>query len=209
MRILVIGASGRTGRLLLEEAVERGHTVTAFVRRAGDSQGQSRAGLRFVVGNPLSETDLTPVLTDQDVVISCLGQTSRRVPFLLRDAAVAMEAAMARAKPELRYLVVSQALLFPTRNPLIRLLRIIFRRVTLDSRALESVVYAGRAPWTIVRPTRLTDDPNPQGYVIEVDARPKGPNSIRRSELARCLLDEAVSAQHTLHIVGVTSLPTG
>ncbi len=32
MRILIFGASGRTGRPLVEQALERGHEVTAFVR---------------------------------------------------------------------------------------------------------------------------------------------------------------------------------
>ncbi len=40
MKIAVIGANGQAGKLIVKEAVERGHDVTAVVRSANNSQAQ-------------------------------------------------------------------------------------------------------------------------------------------------------------------------
>ena len=205
MKILLLGASGRTGRMFLSGALERGHSVTAVVRQPGVIIEGDHPGLRVVVANPLSTSDLVPLLVGQDVVVSCLGQTSRAAPYLLRDAAVAMEAAISRSNPNLRYLVISQALLFPTRNPLVLLIRLMYHRVQLDSSAMEKVVRSGPAPWTIVRPTRLVESKGPQGYTAATDLRPKASATLRRTGLANFLLEEATAPHHVRQIVGLTS----
>ncbi len=205
MRILLLGASGRTGRVFATLAVERGHSVTALVRQSGGIREGGHPGLRVVIANPLSSSDLEPLLAGQDVVVSCLGQTSSAAPYLLRDAAIAMEAAIARSAPNLRYLVISQALLFPTRNPLILLIRLIYHRVQLDSSAMENVVRSGTAPWTIVRPTRLVESGGPAGYLSATDLHPRASASLRRTDLAAFLVEEAATPRYVRQIVGVTS----
>lgn len=50
MKILVIGAAGRTGRHVLEQAVARGHTVTAFARRPQGLAGEDDAMIGRAVG---------------------------------------------------------------------------------------------------------------------------------------------------------------
>ncbi|PWI45026.1 NAD(P)H-binding protein [Streptomyces sp. ICBB 8177] len=72
MRIAVLGATGRVGRLVVEQALQRGHEVVALVRRPE---------ARPVSGRPTVEmrrADVTapsafPGLTDVDVVVSVLG----------------------------------------------------------------------------------------------------------------------------------------
>ena len=205
MKILLLGASGRTGRIFLSRALDHGHSVTAVVRQPGAISEGDRPGLRMVVADPLSGNDLVPLLSGQDAVVSCLGQTSHAAPYLLRDAAIATEAAIARSNPNLRYLTISQALLFPTRNPLVLLIRLIYRRVQRDSSAMEHVVRAGPAPWTIVRPTRLVDSKGPPGCTAATDLRPKASATLRRTDLADFLLEEATSPHYVRQIVGLTS----
>ena len=205
MKILLLGANGRTGRVLLSRALERGHLVTAVVRQPGVIAEGGHPGLRVAVASPLSASDLGPLLVGQDVVVSCLGQTSPAAPYLLRDAAIAMEAALSRSNLNLRYLVISQALLFPTGNPLVLLIRLIYRRVQRDSSAMENVVRSGPAPWTIVRPTRLVDSKGPPGYTAATDLRPRASATLRRADLANFLLEEATAPNHIRQIVGLTS----
>lgn len=56
MRILIIGGNGRTGKLVLDAALARGHTVTALVRNP--SSLSPRSGLTIVEGTPLKVSDL-------------------------------------------------------------------------------------------------------------------------------------------------------
>ncbi|WP_315713794.1 MULTISPECIES: NAD(P)-dependent oxidoreductase [unclassified Bradyrhizobium] len=69
--ILVLGATGGTGRLIVRDALARGHHVTALVRspdKAGDLQGA-----QLIVGDARDEATLRKALKGQDVVISSLG----------------------------------------------------------------------------------------------------------------------------------------
>ena len=130
---------GDTGGLLVEQALARGHTVTVIVRNSGAVP--ARPGLTIVKGDVLNADQLTAALPGHDVVASILGRRSTDGATLLRDGAVAMLKAI-QASGVRRYMVVSQGLLFPSRNPLILLLRLILASAVVDSTAMEGLVRA-------------------------------------------------------------------
>ncbi|KAH7377751.1 NAD-dependent epimerase/dehydratase-like protein [Pyrenochaeta sp. MPI-SDFR-AT-0127] len=55
-RILVIGGSGRTGKLVIDELIARGHEVTALVRNPESLE--ARTDLRTVTGTPMNKEDV-------------------------------------------------------------------------------------------------------------------------------------------------------
>jgi putative NADH-flavin reductase len=202
MKLFIVGATGRTGQLVVRRAISRGHAVTAIVRKPGTLDPHER--LRTILGDPLRVDDLEPGLAGSDVVISCLGQRSSKDGTLLLDAAGAMLEAM-RSVGVRRYLVVSQGLLFPNRNPIILLLRRILARQVADSRAMEETIRASDADWTIVRPPRLQEGGALHGYHLQVGAQPAGAWAMQRGDLAAFLIDEAQSAEYARTILGITS----
>jgi putative NADH-flavin reductase len=72
MRITIFGASGGIGRLVTKKALEHGHQVTAYVRRADAFPGTT-AGLSVVVGNLDDKAQIERAVTGADAVISALG----------------------------------------------------------------------------------------------------------------------------------------
>ncbi|KAF9879171.1 NAD-dependent epimerase/dehydratase [Colletotrichum karsti] len=56
MHVLLLGATGRTGRHAVSELLSQGHTATALVRTAGSLT--PRPGLTLVTGSPLSKSDI-------------------------------------------------------------------------------------------------------------------------------------------------------
>ena len=56
MRVLVIGGSGQTGRLVIDEALQRGHKVTALVRNP--SALAVTEGLNIVKGTPVEPSHI-------------------------------------------------------------------------------------------------------------------------------------------------------
>jgi putative NADH-flavin reductase len=70
IRILVLGATGRTGRHVVDQALARGHEVSGLVRSASYAKTASSA----IVGDPTEADMLASVLPRHDIVISCLGQ---------------------------------------------------------------------------------------------------------------------------------------
>lgn len=202
MNLLILGATGRTGRLVTEQAISRGHSVTAMVRNPEPLN--PHATLRSIIADPLNVEDLARVLPGQDAVISCLGQRSRADACLLQKAAAAMLVAITRVGIR-RYLVVSQGLLFPSRNPIIGLLRLMLARHVADSTAMEGLVQASHTDWTIVRPPMLLEGGAKRGYRIKVGALPAGAWAMQRTDLATFLLDEAEKQEHVRAIVGIVS----
>src|SRR4051812_38709066 len=92
--ILVLGATGGTGRLIVRDALAQGHAVTALVRspdKAGDL-----GGARLVVGDARDPAALRDALGGQHAVISALGTPASplREVTLLSTATRALVTAM-------------------------------------------------------------------------------------------------------------------
>src|SRR5947207_4932017 len=71
-RVLVIGATGGTGRRLVERALDQGHQVTAFVRRPAKLQIE-HANLRVVKGDVLDYPSVEAAMHGQSAVLCALG----------------------------------------------------------------------------------------------------------------------------------------
>ena len=203
MKLLILGATGRTGRLVTEKALARGHDVTAFVRT---TSLQAREGLTIAVGDPRRIDDLLAVLPGHDAVVSCLGNaTAPADRRLVTDSASAMLTAMNRLNLR-RYVVQSGALLFPSLNPVIWALQLAMASKLADARAMEQVVRASDIDWTIVRPPQLKHGAQPLGYRAKAGARPSNRWSpMQFTDLAEFLVDAVERGQFIRQIVGVAS----
>ncbi|KAH6611871.1 hypothetical protein C7974DRAFT_323391 [Boeremia exigua] len=74
-RVLVIGGSGRTGKLVIEELLQRGHAVTALVRNPEAMHNEISAGLMTTTGTPLEIDDVRKAFTQSrpEVIIVTLS----------------------------------------------------------------------------------------------------------------------------------------
>ena len=72
MKLLVFGASGGTGRRLVQQALDQGHVVTAFARDPAKIQ-LTHANLRVVRGDILQPGSVDMAMTGQEAVMSTLG----------------------------------------------------------------------------------------------------------------------------------------
>jgi len=72
MNLVIFGATGGTGLALVEQALDRGHAVTAFVRKASRMRIRHRL-LRLVVGDVLDYGMVEAAIAGQDAVLSALG----------------------------------------------------------------------------------------------------------------------------------------
>src|SRR5260370_26444217 len=82
MKLLLLGGTGRTGRQLLAQALDRGHEVTALVRSDSKIEvGIHSPRVRVRIGDVTEAAVLESALDGQDAVISALG--SNRISELL------------------------------------------------------------------------------------------------------------------------------
>src|SRR5690349_17106392 len=75
MKIIIFGASGKTGTYLVKQALEAGHMVSAFVRNPSKLQ-ITHQNLKTIQGNIVDYNFVEKVIKDHDVVFSTLGAAS-------------------------------------------------------------------------------------------------------------------------------------
>lgn len=206
MLIFVLGATGGTGRAVVNQALERGHSVTAFVR--SPEKLEPRKGLSVLRGNPCQADELRAVLRGHDAVVSALGPPGPGRTTIVADGARSAVDAMQTASVR-RLLVVGVAALFDDAGLLASILRRTFlRNVANDSAGMERVVTASDLDWTIARPPRLTNGPLTGRYGVADGRLPPASrggavSTLSRADLAHFLLDELEHPAHVRRIVGV------
>ncbi|MFC6952359.1 NAD(P)-dependent oxidoreductase [Halorubellus litoreus] len=97
MRLAVFGATGRTGRPLVQQAIERGHDVVAFARDPSDLDDLADAALTVVRGDAYAGDGVAEAVAGADAVVSVLGQTKAGPDDLLTVAGDNVLDAMADA----------------------------------------------------------------------------------------------------------------
>ena len=70
MKILVVGAAGKTGEAIVQQALAAGHTVTAFVHDAKEFVGE---GARVIEGDVLDAAVVDKAVEGQEAVLDALG----------------------------------------------------------------------------------------------------------------------------------------
>jgi putative NADH-flavin reductase len=199
MKLFVIGATGRTGREVVEQALARGHEVTAFVR-SPENINLKNERLTVLKGNAMDENQLFNAMLHHDAVLSTLGPREVFKPSsMLHDSAVATSRAMSRAGVK-RLVVLSAAAHFPGIPN--RIASFIMRHHMRDSLAMEEVVQANGLEWTIARPPRLTQE-DYSNYRNREGAAPKMGFTLSRKAVAAFMLDAIEQGKHLHKVMGI------
>jgi putative NADH-flavin reductase len=192
MRIAVLGATGRTGQLLVAELLRRGHELTVLARNPG-KLGVAAGAVRVVTGSSTDSEALASLLDGARAVVSALGPTSRD-STVMSDTARVLLPAMEQCGIR-RYVGVSGAgvdMEGDLKGRKDRLISSMIRRVggpmATDKAQEYRMLIASDLDWTLARPPRLVDGPA-TGRVVHDAHTPGRSSSIRRSDLAVFLAD--------------------
>ena len=161
MRVLIFGASGVTGRLVVAAALARGHAVTGFVRNAEKLAIADRR-LTVVVGNVADPEAVGHAVADHDAVVSCLGVGVTFEPDPAVVAGIGHIVAAMQQYGVSRLIYLSFLGVGATRRYLGPLLGgvvvpLLLRHEVADHAAKERLIIASELDWTIVRPPKLTN----------------------------------------------------
>lgn len=163
MKIAVFGATGRTGRPLVAQALERGHEVVAFVRDPAkfDLEGDR---LEVVSGDAYTGEGVTEAIEGTDAVVSVLGQTSEGPDDLLTVAGGHVMDAMEESGVDRFVTLVGAAVRTEDEEVSLGgrimggLLKLLNRQALEDAKAHVADVRNRDLDWTVVRAPRLTED---------------------------------------------------
>jgi putative NADH-flavin reductase len=178
---------------VLEEALRRGHVVTALVR---DSRRLGGTSARVTEGDALNPASVARAVAGQAAVITTLGPVAGTPPELCSRATRMLVQAM-QAHGVRSLVMVTCAMVWHPRGRfgmLGRLMRALapgsLRRQVEERRRSGRIVRDSGLDWTLVRPPRLTDDPPRSRFQAAEDLPLLSRARIPRGDLAGFLVDE-------------------
>ncbi|MEZ8094525.1 NAD(P)-dependent oxidoreductase [Photobacterium swingsii] len=200
MKILLLGANGRTGREIIKRALDAGDFITALVRSEDKLIDITHPHLSVYTGNVCNSSTLKEILPGHDVVISTLGPKlpTKTACAIYSDSAKAIVDAMQESDVN-RLLVTSTALLYPSRTLLERIIHLIARHSAKNAGLMEASIRSSSLDWTIARMGFLNDKLS-NNYIM---AESSG-GAISRSAVASFLLTEARESTHVHKVVGLS-----
>lgn len=193
-RILVLGATGATGRLIVSQAVARGYDVTMLARSA--EKASDLTGAKLIVGDARDEIALREALKGRGAVVSALG--TQVSPFrevtLLSTATRALVSAM-KAEHVSRLVCITgigagdsaghggflaDNVIFP----------LLLKKVYADKNRQEAIIRDSGVNWVLVRPSALNNKPGRGSVRALTDLSDFHGGSISRQDVATFVLDQ-------------------
>jgi len=188
MKVVIFGATGQTGRLLIERAVSEGHEVTAFVRDPGRLNLPGRS-VRVVQGDVLDAESVDRAVAGQEAVLVALGTATRGSPPVLPQGIRHILDAMGKHRVK-RIVVLSAAgaLREPAGSVVgnlgLGLARSYLPGVYREHRAMLEELRTRDLDWIAVRPVILTNGPRTGRYRVVVEGIPRWGFRISRADVA-------------------------
>jgi putative NADH-flavin reductase len=203
MKLLIIGATGATGREIVSQALTQGHAVTALVRDSGKANFAQH--VEKAVGNVLEPGTLEKVLTGQEAVICSLGSAATG-PFkemtMLSQGTRNLVAAMKSQRVSRSICITgigagdSEGHGAWYYNWLIQPLML--RGVYKDKTRQEEIVRLSGLVWTLVRPAILANGASKGVGAVHVFTQLAGihVSKIRRADVAAFCLRELADSRY-------------
>lgn len=188
MRVLVLGATGGTGREVVAQAREAGHEVTVYDRKSGSSSAQAMPG--------------------HDAVISAIGRgKSFSANGLIAGVVPEILDGMKAAK--IRRLIFMSALgVGDSYQDAPFLQRLFFntllRGIYADKLIGDQLIRKSDTDWTIVQPSMLTDGPLTGKYQAGERLRLQGMPTISRADTAQFIVRQLADASNVRKTVIVS-----
>lgn len=208
MRVLVLGATGGTGKEIVRQAIDKKHEVTVMVR-SPERLGDLRDVVTVKQGNLLDVAELASALKGQEAVLSAFGPRvpiARNEEHLLEEFAVALTSAMRQTRVK-RILLESSAFLFKGAifPPTYLLGKLLFSSVVKDATAMEQRFRQSGLDWTFLRPPQLTDGALSRKYRVRMGKLPVAGFSISRADVADCFLSSLMDDSTIKDVVGLSN----
>jgi putative NADH-flavin reductase len=208
MKLLIFGSTGGTGRELVKQSLDQGHSITAYARNPAKIEDLQHSNLKMVSGDLLDPVAVRNAVADQEAIISAIGAGAGRTTLReegTRNIVEAMQSAGVKRLICQSSLGVGDSranLAFFTKYIIVG---IFLRHAFADHERQEAVVRRSSLDWTIVRPPHLTDGPRTGVYqhgFPTTDRRIKG--QISRADVADFMLKQLGDDKYIHQTPGVS-----
>lgn len=200
-KVLVVGATGATGRAVVADLLARGHQVTAFTRRA-DAFEIDDPNFQTFVGDATQLDDLRRAVQGHDAVTVTLGITENplwvrlrgasKTPTEIRSIGTRNVIEAMREHGVQRLIVQTTYGVGDTWSKLSLMWKFIFwaflKPQILDTEVQEQLVRASDLDWVLVEPVALTDGERDASVLASSEGEIKA-MSVSRASVAHFIGD--------------------
>jgi putative NADH-flavin reductase len=199
MTVFLLGATGRTGKLVLLEALNQGYTVNCVVRKQPTS---TPPGVKFFIGNPADKNVLEQAIQGCNAIISVLNVSRNsdfpwsklRTPERLLSEVMNNLIPLARQNNINRIIICSAWGVSETKADIPVWFRWLIDNSNIgsayaDHERQEKLLQQSNLSWTIVRPAALINTNKKQQVIQSYGNQPKPRLTISRLSVAEYLVD--------------------
>ncbi|MGI3186547.1 NAD(P)-dependent oxidoreductase [Nioella aestuarii] len=211
MKLLVLGASGRTGRHIVEQGLAKGHQITALVR--DPSKVEPQDGLTLIKGTPTDAADLTGAADGVDAILVALNNPRKSdAPWakpITTEKILTKVAQNIIALGNKRVVFLSAAGVGDSFDTAPWFMRFMINKTNLgyayaDHNSVEQAFRASNTDWTLVRAMGLSNGEKEKTLIVGTATTPKPGMMVRRSAVAGFMLSCAENGSH-IHDTPVVS----
>jgi putative NADH-flavin reductase len=192
MNVAIFGSTGKTGIELVKQALEHGHTVTAFVRDPARLAIENE-NLTYVTGDVFDASSVVKAVEGQDAVVCALGAGSELKKTTVRTTGTINIINAMQTNNIKRLIVITAMGVGDSWNTLSTINKLFFATLLKSSRVdhetQEAAVKESGLDWTIVRPSGLTETPRTGVYDVGENILATT-SKIARADIADLILKE-------------------
>jgi len=206
-KLIVFGATGGTGKQVLEQAIERGYSATAFVRTP-EKVEIKHPNLKVVQGDVLNYKDVVNVIQGHLNVICCLGVSPLNKSKLRTIGTQNIVKSMQEKKVK-RFICQASLGYGETKNLQpwhykYILTPLLLKHTFNDHISQEIIVEKSDLDWTIVRPGNLTNGKRTEEYLHGFPPSFNVRFKISRADVAHFMLNQIEDQQYIGQKVGLS-----
>ncbi len=211
MKILIIGATGRTGRLVVEETLKQGYDLNVLVRDKNKIPFNSKS-IKVYQGTPARRTDLAAAMQGCDLIISALGiARASDAPWskLITPEnfiSESMKNVIAEAGQQnlKRLITISAWGVGETKKEIPFWLKWLINHTNLrpiyaEHESQEKLLANSNLNWTAVRPVALNDSKKIKTLKVSFNNFPKPSLYISRQSVAKFMVDIVKSDKYDMN----------
>ena len=201
MRLLILGATGRTGKWILEEALRQGYEVTCLVRKA-QKLPAINPSVKVLEGSPDNISELEAALKGCDGIISALNISRvsdfpwsplRTPPTFLSDV-MKNVIQLTQDNPPRRVIICSAWGVGDTENDIPLWFKWLIKYSNIgvayqDHERQEKELKSSKLDWTFVRPVGLINAKTKKTIRESFQNSPKPKLTISRASVAKYMVD--------------------
>lgn len=190
MKLVVFGASGASGRQIVEQALAAGHEVTAFVRNPA-AITIKHPKLKVIKGDALDADSVSQAIAGQDAVLSAIGVNRRSTITVCADSTRNIISGM-KEHGVRRFICLSAYGASETKDTALysKVLRAMIGKRVEDKDRQEELLRASDLDWVSVRPPLLTNGARKGRYRVGFDIPIKLFSSVSRADVAEFMLKQ-------------------